>query len=208
MDWQTTIRTAMGDLAKTRPVFHSEADFQHALAWALQDAGCAVRLEVPWRGDPPIPRIAIVVSKDGERAALQLEYWQKSASLVHEEEAFELVTEAAQDVVRYDFWKDVSRVERLVAGGDFGFGCVLVLTNDPSYWRPTRPGGIDEVFRIFEDHPPRRSMAWSRLDTGTSKGRKGTITLQADRRCEWSDYAKVGGQQLRWGWVPIRSATR
>lgn len=31
-----SINTAMASLAKGRPIFHSEADFQHALAWQLQ----------------------------------------------------------------------------------------------------------------------------------------------------------------------------
>ena len=39
------IHQIMADLAKRRPVFHSEADFQHALAWLIHETrpgcGCA-----------------------------------------------------------------------------------------------------------------------------------------------------------------------
>ena len=37
----------MNELAHDRLVFHSEADFQHALAWRIHDAmpDCGVRLE-------------------------------------------------------------------------------------------------------------------------------------------------------------------
>ena len=37
----------MNELARYRPVFHSEADFQHALAWRIHEAmpDCEVRLE-------------------------------------------------------------------------------------------------------------------------------------------------------------------
>jgi hypothetical protein len=36
-------------LAKKRPIFHSEADFQHALAWEVRGmhADADIRLEVP-----------------------------------------------------------------------------------------------------------------------------------------------------------------
>ena len=48
------LHKAMDDLARRRPVFHAEADFQHALAWHLRRSGAVddVRLEKPlnpWR---------------------------------------------------------------------------------------------------------------------------------------------------------------
>ncbi len=40
----------MADLAAHRPIFHSEADFQHALAWQIHEAmpDCEIRLEWPY----------------------------------------------------------------------------------------------------------------------------------------------------------------
>lgn len=47
------IEQVLKELAKKRPVFHSEADFQHALAWEIQitypDAN--IRLEKPFQFD-------------------------------------------------------------------------------------------------------------------------------------------------------------
>lgn len=41
------VHPLMSQLAGTRPIFHSEADFQHALAWEIQNQHpqAAVRLE-------------------------------------------------------------------------------------------------------------------------------------------------------------------
>ena len=52
----------MGSLAKKRPIFHSEADFQHALAWEIHKttSGCEIRLEYS-----PVP-------DKGQRMALDL----------------------------------------------------------------------------------------------------------------------------------------
>ena len=41
------IHNLMADLSQHRPIFHSEADFQHALAWQIQKTmpDCEIRLE-------------------------------------------------------------------------------------------------------------------------------------------------------------------
>ena len=43
----TLLHTTMDSLAAKRPIFHSEADFQHALAWEVQLAhpNAGIRLE-------------------------------------------------------------------------------------------------------------------------------------------------------------------
>ena len=61
------------DLATRRPLFHSEADFQHALVWTIQqhhpEAG--IRLETrPERGI----RLDILVRMPEERIAIELKY--------------------------------------------------------------------------------------------------------------------------------------
>ena len=45
------IHNLMVDLSKQRPIFHSEADFQHALAWQIHETmpNCEIRLEMPYR---------------------------------------------------------------------------------------------------------------------------------------------------------------
>ena len=43
----------MQELSKSRPIFHSEADFQHALAWQIHETmpDSQIRLEYPFRFD-------------------------------------------------------------------------------------------------------------------------------------------------------------
>ena len=45
------IHNLMEDLSQHRPIFHSEADFQHALAWQIHKVmpNCEIRLEMPYR---------------------------------------------------------------------------------------------------------------------------------------------------------------
>ena len=64
---------------------------------------------------------------------------------------FELPFQSAQEVRRYDFVKDVARLEVLRAGGAADDGFAIVLTNDPSYWQGgEREGVADAAFRLGE----------------------------------------------------------
>ena len=48
---QIDIPKIMNELSKLRPIFHSEADFQHALAWEVHRCfpEAAIRLELPFK---------------------------------------------------------------------------------------------------------------------------------------------------------------
>ena len=65
------IRATLAKLAKKRPVFHSEADFQHALAWELQldDPTAGIRLEKQ------------VADKTRDKAALEKQLAEKNGKL-------------------------------------------------------------------------------------------------------------------------------
>jgi hypothetical protein len=65
------VDATLAALAACRAVFHSEADFQHALAWQMQlaDPAARVRLETrPRRG----VRLDVLLESRGNRQALEL----------------------------------------------------------------------------------------------------------------------------------------
>jgi hypothetical protein len=104
-------------LRKSRPVFHSEADFQQALAWAihLSDPSARVRLET--RPAPGMRLDLLIWRPDLSRyLALELKYLTAAWSGEVDEEQFGLVSQGAQDIRAYDVLKDVQRVERFVNG--------------------------------------------------------------------------------------------
>lgn len=156
-------------LARKRPVFHSEADFQHALAWEvhLSHPAAEVRLE---RSVEQM-HLDLVVRDGAMNYALELKYKTRSATLEHAGESFALSNHAAQDSGRYDFLKDVGRLERIVAAKPGWDGCAILLTNDASYWRSGRAGTVDSAFRLHEGRTIDASLAWdARASAGTTKG--------------------------------------
>ena len=81
------IERALSELGKMRPVFHSEADFQFALAWTIREKNpnCSMRLEVPLRGSANSHLDILILS--GKLTALELKYHKGAlkASVVGED---------------------------------------------------------------------------------------------------------------------------
>ena len=136
------ITNLMNDLACDRPVFHSEADFQHALAWCIHDAipDGGVRLEFkPFPAEP----MYLDIWLPGIGVAVELKYKTRKLNLLREGESFALRDQSAQDISRYDFLKDIQRLEQLRKLPNARVGFTVLLTNDPSYWKhPSRPAAL------------------------------------------------------------------
>ena len=137
----------MAALAVGRPVFHSEADFQHAFAWELQRAhpGARIRLETrPVRGE----HLDVLFTDSDRRVAIELKYLTAGWAGRVVGESFELLSQGAQDIRAYDCVKDIVRVERYTAATPGSSGLVVVLANDAAYWRPVTHGRLTKCGRL------------------------------------------------------------
>jgi hypothetical protein len=189
----------LGELRRSRLVFHSEADFQHALALAVaaSDPGARVRLETrPLTG----MRLDLMVSRPGLGGSLAVELKYLTAAWAGEDggEHFRLLAQGAQDIRAYDVVKDVQRVEQLVDGHPGWRGLVLVLANDPAYWsRPAHGHATNaDAFRIYEGQVLTGRRAWGPLTgAGTMKDRASPIELRGSYVCHWAEYSSLPGSR-------------
>jgi hypothetical protein len=167
-------------LAVHRPVFHSEADFQHALAWELhvEAPDGRVRLETrPLPGRSVFLDLAAVI--DGTRVALELKYLTRPFTATLDGEVFQLRHQAAHDVRRYDVVKDICRLEEVVATGAADIGFAVILTNDPAYGHAGRTDTSDAAFRIPEGGALDGTLTWAAsAAAGTTKGRETAIAIR------------------------------
>lgn len=191
--WTNALRAELTSLALRRPLFHSEADFQHEVAWQLQSTGLAdkVRLELPVHTKEGVMNLDLLAVRDGLRVAIELKYWKRAMEHTQNGEVFTLKNQGAHDISRYDFWKDVWRLETMLDDDKADLGIAVTLTNDPGYWRPGRGGTIDAAFRL---HPERPSVTgqlnWTaKAGAGTTKGRP-DLQLRDAYRLAWSDYSR------------------
>ncbi len=109
----------MQALARRRAVFHSEADFQHAFAWEIHRSApeCDIRLELPVRTTSIAIHLDLLTRSQSGQMAIELKYKTRSLTTDLNGEDFNLMSHAAQDLGRYDFFKDLHRIEVFAQAG-------------------------------------------------------------------------------------------
>ncbi len=190
---EVNLHLLLAELGRRRPVFHSEADFQHALAWVAQEMepDARIRLEVPLYGLQGRGALDITIRDGRGTTALELKYCKARLSADHEGEKFELPGTVARDLFRHDVCKDIWRLEHAIGSGQADRGFCVVLTNDRGIWSDSGFQGIDQQFKIHDGRHVAGSLSWSDRAGGTAKGRENPICLAGSYALEWRDYSEV-----------------
>ena len=186
------IPALMAELAGSRPVFHSEADFQMALAWHAKETwkDLAVRLERPVPVAHGRIHADIWVQGNGCQEIIELKYKTAPLSTSVLGEEYMLTGHSAHDQGRYDFCKDIERVEDFVHAGPGRSGWAILLTNDGRYWGPPRAlATIDAAFLLHDGCRLQGKLDWSdRAAPGSNKGRECSIHIRGPHEPKWADY--------------------
>ena len=182
----------MRDLAADRPLFHSEADFQFALAWQVREQvpNCRVRLEFKPLLNEPL-YLDIWLADSG--TAIELKYKTQQLLTLAGGELYSLQSHGAHNHSRYDFLSDVQRLEQVLQehrSAKRGFA--VLLTNDRSYWEePTRDNKPDDgAFRLHQGKEMFGTLSWSHADKLKAKRKRvEPISLSGRYRARWHDYS-------------------
>lgn len=176
-------------IKRQEELMFNERDFQMQLAVALRASGkyddVDVEYFIPnsvataqgyeWTSDL---RLDIVVRSGDTFAAVELKY--PTRRIIADIKRFETVlpgveivkNHGAQDIVSYNFWKDVRRIEivKSLFPSKISGGIAVMLTNEPYYRRGPRPGTICDNFSTADNrmnvHGP---LTWTRK-TAVTKG--------------------------------------
>jgi hypothetical protein len=181
-------------LAKERPIFHSEADFQHAFAWEIhqQLPGAFVRLELPIQVKNEYLHIDVWVKDRNEVLAVELKYKTRGLSVEINGEYYRLTNQNAQDIGRYDFIKDIQRLEPIVSGQKNFTGYAVLVTNDSAYWiKPAYHDTVDAKFRINNGRVLEGIFDWGpNASNGTKKSREQFLILQNKYDVQWVNFSR------------------
>ncbi len=182
------IEAALDSLSKRRPVFHSEADFQFALAWEVQKRHpeVEIRLEypVPLKGEQG--RVDIWI--EDSATAIELKYWTHKGAVTVDTESF-VFADGAPVWERYEFWKDVARIERLISLGQARAGFVIALTHSQGFWTGEGLGTTDEAFRLWEGRGVGGTLDWSaHTGAGTRQDHEKRHELRGRYLVHWRNY--------------------
>lgn len=189
-------------LSKNRKILVSEADFQFAIAWEIKQnmPQAEVRLEYCPADIDKSMHVDVLVKNNGLWYPVELKYMTLGCDVIVNEERYFLKNQGAQDIRRYDFLKDIMRIEKLVStGSPFSKGFAVLLTNDRSYWTVSNISNTcDAAFRINEGAKKNGILRWGdHTGTGTSKGREEPIVLAGTYEMHWNDFSFIDDR--RWG---------
>ncbi|WP_287004162.1 hypothetical protein [Sphingobium sp.] len=199
----------MSDMAMRRPVFCSEADLQHELAMelSLREPHRQIRSEYPLGGDL---RGAIDVLLLGDRPfALELKYLCKGFAAEVNGDKFTLRQQSAHDIRRHEVCEDVARMEAFVRRTNHG-AAVLVLSNDPAYWRTRRRADtVDVAFDLADATELAGTLQWgTRAGAGRTRGRDAPLQFSGRYPLAWRRYSDLGvaAGRFRYLWMPVSSS--
>ena len=204
---KSDLSSLLDGLALSRPIFHSEADFQHELAFALRSENLYVRLEQPFDLQKRVKNypnkceldLLSIRESDKFRTAIELKYFRTSFSCEVDGEEFHLVNTWGTNLSRYDSWADFQRVQWLVDEGFASKGYSVVLTNASDAWQVNSETGntYGKNFSLHQGRCYQRGerLDWHRDPTEKSIGAKrlsgSPISIPNDGRCVWYPYSRL-----------------
>jgi hypothetical protein len=196
----------MERLSSSRPIFHSEADFQHAFAWECQRLHPEARVRLECRPFGELnERLDLFLTLDGVRIAVELKYPLAALSATVDGEVCLLREQAAIDRMRFSYVWDIVRLERIVAENAADVGVAVLLTNVVALWRQPRPSrrlAADTQFRVHEGRELARRLAWSGDAVWWRKERlPEAVELVGRYPVSWAPYSTVSGvgcREFRW----------
>jgi len=174
-----------------RNIFHSEADFQHTLAWEIRKnfENSKVRLERPFKIGNKIFYLDIFLEIDGEKIGIELKYKTTYLNKNIAGEEYFLKKQGAQDFGRYDFCKDVFRIEKLIEEKHIDRGFTIFLTNDKSYLNGNgQSETIDSQFRLSPQAILKGELDWN--ENRSWLKRRDKLNLRGEYPLLWDDFNK------------------
>lgn len=190
------ITLAIEALSHKRKIFVSEADLQFSLAWQIQQQypDADIRLEYcPVEIDKSM-HVDILVKMKDSYIPIEVKYFKMGCDVIVDGERFVLKNQGAQDIARYDFLKDITRIEKLImADSKFTKGYVVLLANDPTYWSaPASTKTCDAEFRIHNGAVKSGELSWAEhTGKGTMMGREKSLSLMGNYVMDWQDFSKI-----------------
>lgn len=193
---QLNIDALLQHLAAKRPIFHSEADFQHALAWLLHEIypDASMRLELPLLIDGKALHVNIWMTVGDTHVAIKLMYKPLALWTPYRlgDEVFTLRSHASVDFGRYGFIKDITEIEQVTSAFPRTAGYAVLLTNDPPYWSTLRNSPNFEAKALFCLEEGRTLDGVLGLEpTMKPNHKRGTLQIAGAYPLHWRDYSVI-----------------
>ncbi len=205
---QNDIIKILSKLAKDRPIFHNEKDFQLALAWKIRgelpDLNVRLEKRINIQDDIINPTESdrffdiFLFNNDGI-VIIEIKYKTKAFHYEIDGESFELKKHSAHDQGRFDFIKDIKRIEKALEIYKHEnikcLGFSIMLTNDSGYCEKIKDENVkykDIDFRIHQGKILKGELKWKyEPSKGTTSGREYPLILEGEYSLDWRTYSDL-----------------
>jgi hypothetical protein len=189
------------DLKGERPIFHSEADFQHSLAikfeknksdYGIEKVRLEKRMFISDKRDFYID--IVLITNSGKEILVELKYKTKETDkIIDKGEEFKLKNHGARDLGGFDFFKDISRIEEFKEKYPqrFLLGYVIFLSNDLRYLESARKDSCYVNFCLTNGREIIRpvNLDWNVSVKKDWQKRRGAIKINGHYCLNWDDYS-------------------
>ncbi|SDO87409.1 hypothetical protein SAMN04487897_12528 [Paenibacillus sp. yr247] len=135
----------------------------------------------------------IWAEKDNEELAIEVRYKTALLQTNYNGKDVNLKNQGAQDISRYDYLKDLEKLEKVVRSRPGIKGYAVLITNDHNYWEKSkRVASVDEDFRIYQERSVHGELVWKHASAGTTSNREETISIAGKYVINWVPFLTVG----------------
>lgn len=201
------IENIIQKFGKSGNLFLCERQFQFDLAQEILKNfnDCVVHLEFPSEKHccNHLVFYDIVIEEKNQYFVIELKYKTRKADITYKNNKYSLKNQSAQDFGRFDFLKDISRIEQwnqFNPNRTFVGGVAVILTNDSSYWEKTGENCNYEAFALKDETTivaGKKEWGSENLDY-VGKARKDGLNILNDYDIKWVDYHKDENNEFRY----------
>ncbi len=193
------IDTILESLSQICPIFHNEEDFQSRFAYEIQQQYPDFDIKLEYKIMEPTTRYIDVWIQNPNPVAIELKYKSSLLNTQVGDETFNLKNHSAEDLGRYDFLKDVQRLEDIVTRHPNAEGYAVMITNDPLYWKISQNNNtIDSAFRIHEGLQVTGDLSWSsKAGSGSTQNREESIQIKGVYDIHWKRYSNHKNNEFK-----------
>ena len=187
------IYAVLSQLKASFSIFHSEDDFKFQLAWCIKSClpHCRVSLERKISSDVA-DRTDLVVSVDGMMIPIELKYKTTALDVVVENERYVLKQHGAHDHARYDFLRDIQRIETLVhTAPSIEMGYVIFMTTDASFLKKAPKVTLASYFPTHQDVQIHGTYAYDERGQKTYPSRSRPLHIDGTYPVHWELFSRV-----------------
>lgn len=186
------------ELRKTRSLFHSEADFQFALAWKLKELyqdKVDIVLEVPLNVKSN-DRLDILVITKSRKIPVELKYFHSKLDFNEYHLKKQNDTWRSQRVL-----KDLKRIEEFSERENKPNeqeGYVILICNESKYWTPKKGNLAYFNFRLEDGRTikAKESLDWITMNDSSREKAEGYgdhLTFNNSYTLSWQEYSNIEG---------------